>query len=251
MDTRETTIYHAVLIIAVIIGSIILYLIISLIRHHRSRLKMYQSKINTEITTLETERSRMAADLHDEVGPILSAAKFKLSVLHVNEDDIPLLQQVEHHIDSIITRMTDISKDLMPITLIRKGPVFAIQEYLYAIAPVAHLHIEFIAGFLPPIPETKSIHLYRIVQEVVHNTVKHSNATELIISLNHINDKIVFKSSDNGVGFDLNQVTRDKMGRGLQNILSRTEMLDGILYIDTGPGKGTMITVEASIDRIS
>ena len=244
MDTPETTIYHAILIIAVTIGSIILYLIISLIRHHRSRLKLYQSKINAEITTLEKERTRMAADLHDELGPILSAAKFKLATIHVKEEERCMLSQVEDHIDTIIIRMREISKDLMPVTLIRKGPLFAIQEFLHSTLQSVQLDIQFYPCHVPDIPGAKGIHVYRIVQEIVHNTLKHARARHLKVYLHGTNNGLTLISEDDGNGFDLNQILREKTGRGLQNILSRTEILNGKMYLESMPGTGTRLMIE-------
>lgn len=247
MDASETTIYTTILISAITIGTIILYLVISLIRHHRSRLRLYQSKINAEIATLEKERTRMAADLHDELGPILSAAKFKLASIEVANGDEHIRAEVEQHLDSIITRMRDISKDLMPITLIRKGPVFAIEEFIYTNVPPGQLNVQFQPIGIPPIPEHKAIHLYRIVQEIVQNTVRHAKASRLSIRLTHQINTLSLVSEDNGKGFDTRTVTRKNNGRGLQNMLRRTEMLNGSMYLETAPGKGTRITIEIPI----
>lgn len=244
MDASETTIYTTILIVAITIGSIILYLVISLIRQHRNRLKLYQSKINAEITTLEKERTRMAADLHDELGPILSAAKFKLASLELSNHDEKMRTEVEQHIDTIITRMRDISKDLMPITLIRKGPVFAIEEFIYTNVSPGQLCVQFSPAPIPTLPEQQAIHLYRIVQEIIHNTIKHAAASSLMIRLTHHDNILVISSEDDGKGFDLRSISRQNSGRGLQHMLSRTEMLHGAMYLESAPGKGTKITIE-------
>jgi signal transduction histidine kinase len=247
MDASETKIYYTILIVAVITGSIILYLIILLIRQHRSRLRLYQSKINTEITTLEIERSRMAADLHDELGPLLSAARFKLASIDVTGENRLILSEAEEHISSIIMRMRDISNDLMPVTLVRKGPVFAIEEFIHAVMP-CHVDIQFFPRNVPVIPAQQAIHLYRIVQEMVQNTLNHSGASKMSVRLFYNKGVLKLSCKDNGRGFDIKSVARERSGRGLQNMLSRTEMLNGNMFLDTGCKKGTRITIEIPFD---
>lgn len=135
MDAHQTTIFTAILLTSLIIGGILLFFIISLVRQQRRNNELYKAKILAEITTLENERTRVANDLHDELGPLLSAIKFKLSSIetHLPEDEI-VMQETSEHIVDIIRRMREISNDLMPNTLIRKGLVFAIEEFIYKVS---------------------------------------------------------------------------------------------------------------------
>src|SRR3954467_6059328 len=106
MDEKEANFYTAVLIVSVVLGVIITYFIISIIRQQRRTVRLYKQSIQTEITTLERERARMAADLHDEVGPVLSALKLRLSSLDLhNETDKEDLKKTNEQIDSLLKRM--------------------------------------------------------------------------------------------------------------------------------------------------
>src|SRR5215208_686884 len=131
MDAKEANFYTAVLIICSVLGVIITYFIISISRQHRRSLKLYKQSIQTEIKTLEKERTRMAADLHDEVGPVLSAVKLKLNSLdiHSSSDEIEV-QKTNEQIDNLLKRMREISFDLMPNSLIRKGLPMAAGEFI-------------------------------------------------------------------------------------------------------------------------
>src|SRR5215208_2444571 len=105
MDGKETSIYTAVLIVSIVLGIVITYFIVSIIRQHRRSLKLYKQNIQMEITTLEKERTRMAADLHDEVGPILSAVKLRLNSLDIhNEVDAQEVETTNQQIDKLLRR---------------------------------------------------------------------------------------------------------------------------------------------------
>src|ERR1700712_3749138 len=103
MDAQEARIYTAVLIVSVVLGAIIAYFFISIVRQNRRRLQLYQQSIYTEITTLEKERTRMAADLHDEVGPVLSAIKLRLNSLDIhNPADEIEVGKTNEQIDNLL-----------------------------------------------------------------------------------------------------------------------------------------------------
>jgi signal transduction histidine kinase len=97
------------------LGVVLIYFIVTIVRHQRRNIRLYKSKILAEITTLEKERARIASDLHDELGPILSAVKFKINSLDIhNDEDQNLLDKSNKNIDEIIRRMREISNDLLP-----------------------------------------------------------------------------------------------------------------------------------------
>lgn len=244
MDAHETTIYTTVLIISVIGGSIILFFIVSMLLQHRRNIELYKSKIKAEITTLENERARVSADLHDELGPLLFTVKFKISSIDTGPEDQKILEEASSHLDDIIERIREISNDLMPGTLLRKGVYFAIEEFIDGIARTTPVKITFTYTTVAELSKEKAINLYRIVQEIIHNTLKHSKASVLEIELAATGTKLVLNSHDNGIGFDYSSKRRENAGLGLRNLLSRTELLGGDIYVESKPGIGTMYCLE-------
>ena len=245
MDSKETTLLTAIIITAIIIGGIIIYFFLSLLRQHRGNQELYKSKLRAEIDTLEKERSRLAADLHDELGPLLSSAKLKMNCIEVqSEEDQHQLEKVNTHIDEIMRRMREISNDLLPNTLIRKGLVAAIEGSIENLKSQNKLAILFQPIVKLSIDQDKSIHIYRIIQEVIHNTVKHANASSLNIKLEQKKDKLVLQTDDNGIGYQQDNAVRNTSGLGLRNLLSRTELLRGQMFVETAEGKGTHYTFE-------
>lgn len=247
MHPEEKDIYKFVIIVAIVLGIIIAYFIISIIRQQRRTLKLNQEKIQAEISTMENERRRIASDLHDELGPLLSAVKLQINSLdYQNEQDRLLIAKSGNHIDDIIRKLRDISNNLMPNTLIRKGLIAATEEFIAGINQLnSHqLRIQFQHQISQPIPKEKEIHLYRIIQEIIHNALKHASATTLSMKLKN-NDQILFLiTEDNGIGFDYASRRKDNTGLGLHNLGSRTEIMGGELNIQTEPGKGMRCVFE-------
>ena len=148
MDVRETTIYFALLIAAIIIGAILGYFLLSIVRMHRRYIRLHRSRSETQILLLEKEHKRIAADLHDELGPILSAAKFKITEVEPpSHEDRELLTQANDQINNIIIRIREISNGLMPNTLLRKGPMHAIEEFIQAMHSTFSFKIELLPFF--------------------------------------------------------------------------------------------------------
>ena len=245
MYAREISIFTAIIIACVLLGVIITYFIIIIIRTQRRNQALYKSKILAEITTLEKERARIATDLHDELGPYLSVTKFRINALEVStEEDNEHLIKINEHIDLIIHRMREIAADLMPMTLLRKGLTYGIQEFVDNISKPSGLHILFYSAGNEEFSSTMRIHLYRIIQEIVHNTVKHAKATELHIELKLENKMIVLLTRDNGYGFDYKTLIREKQGVGLRSMLNRVEVMGGEMFIESDRKKGTKYTFE-------
>jgi signal transduction histidine kinase len=142
-------------------------------------------------------------------------------------------------------RMRAISFDLMPATLREKGLQSAIQAFVNYTANNSGLQIRFITQKEKiTLDDQKTIHIYRIVQEIIHNTIKHANAKELIILLNKEHHDLVLSTKDNGQGFDYQQQLKSSSGLGLKSLMNRIYLLKAEFFIDSKPGKGTTITIQ-------
>jgi len=248
MDPAEKEYFNAVLIVVIVVGIILLYFVITAIRYQRRSLRLHKEKIQAEIDTLENERKRIASDLHDELGPLLSAVKLQINNLETTEtNDMQLIEKSSRHIDVIIKKLREISNDLMPNTLLRKGLKKAIEEFISNSQEDYKLPVKFICEQELQLDQNREINLYRIVQEVVHNTVKHAKASMLIIKISIQDNRLFLMTADNGVGFDYFLKIRDNMGLGLRNLQSRTEVMGGEFTCISEPGKGVAYTIEIPV----
>jgi two-component system NarL family sensor kinase len=248
MDTQETKVYLAALIAAGVLAVILVYFIITMIRQQRITQRLNREKIEAEILTLEKERQRMASDLHDDLGPILSAIKFEINAVEPKSaEDAELILKASAHADETIQRIRQIAFNLMPNTLTRKGLVAATEELISKITDTLPLKISYSLNPIPDISLQKSINLFRMVQEIIQNTVKHAGASELYINLAAKDKFIVLTTGDNGKGFDYEKVNELNRGLGLRNLASRIEIMNGQFAVETAPGKGVKYKFEIPI----
>lgn len=234
-DLAVTILLSSVLVIAIIV-----YFLYTFIRQQRKILKWQQARIAAEIETLEAERKRIATDLHDEIGPVLSAVKLQINHLEpVEETEQIVLQKSSSQIDFVIQKFRDISYNLLPNTLVRKGLVKAIEEFIYRVKNDKNLTIHFTAKTITTMPLEKQVNLFRIVQEIVHNTIKHAKANKLTMQIFEEEGQLILKTTDDGVGFAYKEMLQHANGLGLLSLQSRAEVLNGNLQIESSIGKGT------------
>lgn len=241
MDGQDQAYYNSVIVIALVIGIIIAYFIITIIRYHRRYIKLQKERILAEIIIQENERKRIATDLHDSLGPLLSAVKLNINSVEVqNAQDQLVIDKTGRYLDDIISSLRQISHNLLPHTLERKGLIEAIREFTNQVNQQQALRIQlYVLKEENMVPKEKEIHVFRMIQEIVHNTIKHAQAKNLQIGLSHENGYLLIFSKDDGRGFDIDKVKSSSSGLGLKSLESRNEILNGILSLESKAGQGT------------
>ena len=201
--------------------------------------------VKAVIEAEENERQRIAKDLHDGVGQMMSAAKMNLSAFEseiqfANNEQKQALEKVILLVDESCKEVRTVSHIMMPNALLKKNLAAAIRDFVDKLnnkTLQAHVHTEGIDERMDSNIETV---LYRVVQECVHNAIKHAGATTLDISLIRDKDGISGTIEDNGKGFDIADKENFE-GIGLKNITTRIEYLKGTVDFDSAPGRGTVV----------
>jgi signal transduction histidine kinase len=204
-----------------------------------------QATINI-IQAEEKERKRIAEDLHDGVGQLMTGAWLNLQALSEQmpqqNSQYELISKTLLLVDESCKEVRQVSHNMMPNALLRKGLVNAVKEFIGQLNTGVlsiNLQTEELAKPLQSHVETI---LYRVIQESVNNVVKHAAATQLDISLSQEADGIDVLIEDNGKGFDTT-ATRVTDGIGLQNITSRIHYLKGTVEWNSSLGKGTLVAI--------
>jgi signal transduction histidine kinase len=250
MDTQEAKIYGAVVITTIIIGCIIAYFFIAILRQQRYNLLLQKQNLTAEITAMERERSRIAADLHDEIGAYLSLAKSKFSNLElVSIENVTNHREIEALLNNTLKRIREISFDLMPATLLRKGLVSGIKEYISFVNRSVPIEIALVGEVSSGLPDWKLIHIYRMIQEMIQNAIKHSGATEILIVFEQQIDLVILKLADNGRGFDFESASENSSGLGLRSLQNRAELINGKLFVQSAYEKGISYVLEIPINK--
>jgi two-component system, NarL family, sensor kinase len=251
MDTSEKAFYSAFVIALTIVGGILVFFIFSIIRQHKRYRTLAKAKIKAEIGTLENERKRIASDLHDEVGPLLSAVKLQIN--HIESDDEnqnTLVKKSSGYIDEVIKKMREISNDLLPSILVRRGLAVAVEDFLEKIRPGTSMKMEAEIELPQRLPLEMEINLYRVIQEITHNALKHSKARRFRIELRKTKNMLQLATADDGVGLPLDIINRSEAGHGLLNLQSRADVLGGQLHWQSSPGNGTKYLLEIPLSQL-
>ncbi len=251
MDTPEENIYVSVVIACITIGVVIVYFIISILRHQKRIHELNRVKMLREFSILEGERLRISADLHDELGPLLSAIKLHINTIHTPRPQEELtIKKASKHIDEVVQTIREIAYNMMPGTLIHQGLYAAISEYIEKTMQLHQLNIKLSILDKIKLNKDSQINIYRIVQECVHNAVKHANATIMIIEINIVRNMFVLRVSDDGIGFDIDKTSQSVKGNGLRNLRSRAELFQGNFHMQSKPGEGVQYIFEIPVTQI-
>jgi two-component system, NarL family, sensor kinase len=193
----------------------------------------------------EKERQRIARELHDGVGHLLSSAKLNLSVIEEQDDETKTaVENSMKIIDEALEETRTISHNLMPSALTELGFIAAIQQLARKINRAGKVKVKLQTDQENlDLNETKSTALFRIVQEVLNNMLKHADATSISISLNKNEQVLHLSIGDDGIGFDVNNINSSS-GIGWKNIFARADMIHAAININSEVGKGTTVQLQ-------
>ena len=206
----------------------------------------------------EAERRRIGADLHDGVGQLLTTAKLHLHALDEGlcgqtTSQQVLLRNALDFVNESFREVRSISHNLMPNALIKRGLAQAVRDFLDKAAPDGCLKISLeVVGMdlnsrLEPTVENV---LFRVIQELVQNILKHARATEVTLQIVRHSKELTVLVADNGVGFDP-AALGDEAGIGLKNLESRMAYLGGRVHLVAVPGRGTTVVLELPLQGVS
>lgn len=214
----------------------------------------YQKKVfAAAIQAEERERERIGNDLHDEIGSSLSAAKVLLALLEDSATASTKEQEAVALIKGIIGNslqdIRSISQNLHPAALAQFGLHNALHNLgrtcTEAFAHGVVVHAEALAA---PLPYAHELALYRIAQELINNALKHARAAQVVVQLRQLPHGLALTVTDDGCGFDYDQVREHGQGGlGLKSLAARVSLLDAALHVESAAGRGTSVRIEVSI----
>lgn len=228
-------------------------LILSVVRNIGDRKETEREILSTVIRTEERERERFAKDMHDSVGPLLSTIK-----LYVNELKSPTLRdeertdfvhQTNEIIDESIISIRTISNNLMPRVIHQYGLIKALESFCEKVNKTNAIIIDLKKVNIPErLDQNLELILFRVITELINNTIKHANAKNINIKLEKDGNKVLMSFTDDGIGFDINEIMKsDYKGMGLKNIISRIKSINGDCNFISFPDNGFNIKVNIDL----
>lgn len=196
----------------------------------------------------EEERSRLARDLHDGLGGMLSGIKSSLTAMNGNqlipEASAQAFGRVIDNLETSIQELRRVARNMMPEALVRFGLNDALQDYVDHLNQLGGQTIDYQAyGLSERLPQATEIIIFRLVQELLSNVQKHAGASRALVQLIRDENRFHLTVEDNGKGFDTRQLDQQQ-GIGWLNIRSRVDYLNGTIHVDSAPSKGTAIQIE-------
>ncbi|MEM1322702.1 MAG: 7TM-DISM domain-containing protein [Bacteroidota bacterium] len=214
-----------------------------------------QQNMDALVLGIEGERKRIAQDLHDGLGVMLSSVKMRLDVFKEKvgaaNGTAEELEEIIKDIDHSHEEVRSISHNLMPKSLHKLGFEAAIEEQLHRLEALDNgVKVNFYKNIsLQQASEQAQAYLFRIVQELLNNVLKHAKATEINLQFIRHEEQLLITLEDNGVGFEHTQSSGK--GIGIENVRHRVSALGGHLLIDSKPGSGTLVSIELPLASLS
>ena len=212
-----------------------------------------QNKIfSAMIEGQERERKRLAIDLHDGLGGRLSGISMNLSKLDKDEPkQYPKkqLEKVMKDLNDSLSELRSIARNLMPETLVRFGLQAALRDYCSSMTGKdTKVTLQFY-GAENDIELSQQVTIYRVIQELINNAIKHANATEVLVQYIREGNQVDITVEDNGIGFTKEAVETKDSGMGLSNLRTRVAYLKGDLDFHTEENEGTTVNVHLTVDH--
>jgi len=249
----------------ILIGSAVTLLIVSILsyRNYKQKQKLQEQKIiqlgkeklllatQSIVKGQEEERNRLAQDLHDGLGGLLSGVKLQLGAMKGNlilsEEHGLIFNNALSKLDESISEMRRVAHNMMPEALMKLGLQQALQDYCDSLSAgqAYKINCEF-HGLENRMEPTIEIVVYRVVQELLNNAIKHSDASIILAQVMRNDNNLTITIEDNGKGFTMDEISILR-GSGLKNIKSRVDYLKGQIDIQSAPGKGTSIHIDCII----
>lgn len=257
VDNVYLLIFYGVLLLLILVASFLLFYIRNQSVVWKQKRQLQETQIaqqkellNAVIDSQEIERKRIGQDLHDEIGGTLSAIKLMLNSLRnqLSENQEEVMTEAKQLIDKMIVDVRHISHDLSPPGLAVFGLFATIEAFATLINNTGEIKISIIQKEEIEelhLPEKIALALFRVLTQLIDNTIKHAKATEITIFFKkEVNLEIIYQ--DNGKGFDLETLEK-RTGIGMQNIQSRLQMVNARYQISTSAGKGFTLIISCPI----
>lgn len=224
--------------------------ILSVLRNITER-KLFENKIvEVIIKTQEEVQGKYAKELHDGLGPLLSSLKMNIEALASPNQELNRDKIIDYSVKAIkdaINSVKEIANNLSPHILQRFGLVNAIRSFIEQVKTSVNIDFVVTSNIKEKIPENIELILYRVVLECINNSMKHSKAAKIEISLHLEGNLLNINISDNGIGFEVDNALKDGKGMGIFNIQSRIKNIGGEFRIFSNKTTGTNINIKIKI----
>ncbi len=244
----------------IILGSAVLlfflmFFYLFMLQLHRRRIlhqkEMFNLKVQYEQVILQAQLEiqeqtfrNISQEIHDNIGQVLSLAKLNLNALHGSSDKKEQIEVTEQLLGKAISDLRDLSKSLLGEKISDLGLVTAIENELKLIGKTLSIQTRLSYDENEVmVDDEQTIVVFRMVQEIFNNCLKHAKASKLEVNITTENNKTCISIADNGIGFDMDCLEEKQTGIGLKSMRQRAQLIQATLQINSSPGNGTQVNI--------
>lgn len=235
----------------ILIGSFVLLIVFVFLRRQRKnreekeemRNRFEQTLLKTQLEIQEQAFAYISQEIHDNIGQILSLARLNLNTFG---DAVPeaKFNQTDDLLGKAIKDLRDLSHNLQNNRIHNIGIIESIRQLLVSLEKTGRFSTSFhTSDHFHILDVNTDIIIYRMIQEIINNIIKHASASKIDVSINNEAETTVVTISDNGIGFDTALLNEERSGIGLQNIINRAKTINATVDVKSAPGSGTTITL--------
>ncbi len=252
MRANEEVIFTIIVVIIILVFLAIMFLV-ALARHNQRRNKLLyenqkikkdfeQTLLSTQLEIQEQTLTHISREIHDNIGQVLSLARLQLHSLSTNgqEDDI---EYTDNLLEKAITDLRGLSHSLNTNSIKENGFSASVIKVLAQFQKTGKFKTSFFDETNFSVSDDHGIILFRIIQEVLNNIVKHADATEILIRIEKIDDHATISIVDNGKGFDIQKLNSAESGIGIRNITERAIIINAKLSVFSQQNNGTTVRI--------
>ena len=204
-----------------------------------------QTLLKSKLEIQEQTFTDIGREIHDNIGQVLSLARININTINAPSDTVKL-NLIDELMEKALSDLRSLSHSLDADIVRKKGWIEMVRKLLLDIQKSGKYETSLQAGEnLPLLGSEKPIILFRMIQEIVNNIIRHARASLIKVEINPENDRLMISVTDNGRGFDTRIASK---GAGLQNLESRAKMIGADLYIRSEPGSGTTVIIALKTD---
>jgi signal transduction histidine kinase len=249
MGSEKGTVLIAIIMASSFMILVCVYFFYTIFRQQKRFFNLERAKLNQEIEASEKERIAIATELHNDIAPYLTSINFILGKIE-NEQNREQITKCNETLSHCISHIRVLTKELSPIKLYQYNFHAGISSYINDYKFKDQLEIELKVDDYFDLTEDQDNHIFRILQEIILNTVKHAKATKLVIEAIKEKDFLLIRTVDDGIGFDSMQMKLKKdRGQGLMAIQSRVAYLNGVINTNNSNKSGTQFNIRIPFNK--
>lgn len=246
MDKQDKEILVLFMIVAPTLGFILFYFIYFMFKKQKELIRLQQLSTQTQNNAIRNERKELATQLHNDIAPLLAGLKMRIN--NIETPDQEAIEVCKSALEEGIQKIRKISKSVAPLTMINLSYKEAITHYIDMVKAGTELHIHYTDQANIVLNEDTNNELYRILQEIINNAIKHAKAKNLFIEITYNTSDLLIRTKDDGVGYNFRKLLEEKkLGLGLLNMRTRIENMNGTIHSPEDSIKGTHYNIRIPI----